>query len=74
MKYFQDLRTACNHPYIGGTLTEDAGQEELIDSCGKMQVLHQMLDRLCNEGHKTLIFSQFTRVLDIIGKSLNLKG
>jgi SNF2 family DNA or RNA helicase len=39
-----------------------------------MQVLHQMLKRLTNEGHKTLIFSQFTTVLDLIGASLELKG
>ena len=77
--YFQDLRHACNHPYIRGK-RPDSGDpdrefsEDIIDVCGKMQVLHQMLKRLSNEGHKTLVFSQFTSVLDLIAASLDLKG
>merc|ERR550534_1431077 len=74
-----DLRHACNHPYIRGK-RPDSGDpdrefsQDIIDVCGKMQVLHQMLKRLSNEGHKTLIFSQFTTVLDLIAASLDLKG
>ena len=85
MQYMQDLRFACNHPYVKGTRPNDSDPEgkdyepdinpnHVIDCCGKMQVLHQMLDRLGKEGHKTLVFSQFTTVLDLIGESLKLKG
>ena len=37
-------------------------------------MLLQLLEKLIPVGHKTLIFSQFTSVLDIIGFSLKLKG
>merc|ERR1711874_834136 len=73
-QYMMDLRSACNHPYIGTNFGPEASEEDLIDSCGKMQVLHQMLKMLSNDGHKTLVFSQFTRVLDIIAISLKIKG
>jgi len=75
MQYMQDLRNACNHPYIAMKHPGlDKEEQDIIDCCGKMQVLHQMLKRLTSEGHKTLVFSQFTRILDLIGKSLKLKG
>lgn len=38
----------------------------LIADCGKMMVLDPLLRRLKSEGHKCLIYSQFTRVLDIL--------
>lgn len=38
----------------------------LIADCGKMVVLDPLLRRLKSEGHKCLIYSQFTRVLDIL--------
>lgn len=46
----------------------------LIADSGKMQVLDPLLRKLKAEGHKVLIYSQFTRVLDILedycGKTL----
>lgn len=38
----------------------------LIADCGKMMVLDPLLKKLKEEGHKCLIYSQFTRVLDIL--------
>lgn len=38
----------------------------LIADCGKMIVLDPLLRKLKSEGHKCLIYSQFTRVLDIL--------
>lgn len=38
----------------------------LIADCGKMIVLDPLLRKLKAEGHKCLIYSQFTRVLDIL--------
>lgn len=38
----------------------------LIADCGKMVVLDPLLRQLKSEGHKCLIYSQFTRVLDIL--------
>ena len=72
MQYMNDLRSAVNHPYIlnnPGTVDQD-----MIDCCGKLQVLDQMLARLMQDGHKTLVFSQMTRLLDILVSYLEMKG
>ena len=45
----------------------------MIDICGKLKVLDQMLEELSARGHKTLIFSQMTKMLDILGDYLNFK-
>ncbi|XP_055333572.1 chromatin-remodeling complex ATPase chain Iswi-like [Paramacrobiotus metropolitanus] len=63
------LRKVCNHPYLfegaepGPPYTTD---RHLVDNCGKMILLHKLLPRLKNEGHRVLIFCQMTRLLDIL--------
>lgn len=47
--------------------------ERLISSCGKMSLLHRMLPILKNRKHKVLIFSQMTRVLDLLEDYLSLQ-
>jgi ATP-dependent DNA helicase len=48
---------------------------DMIDICGKLQVLDQMLVELIARKHKVLIFSQMTSMLDIIGDYLReVKG
>ncbi|KAI9598302.1 hypothetical protein BDF19DRAFT_411022 [Syncephalis fuscata] len=42
--------------------------------CGKLQVLDQLLRQLKSEGHRTLIFTQMTRMLDILEAFLNMHG
>merc|ERR1711994_368938 len=73
-----DMRKTCNHPYlIEYPLSEDGNfyraDEEMVDICGKLKVLDQMLDELAKRGHKTLIFSQMTRLLDILGDYLHYR-
>ena len=71
MQYMTDLRCAVNHPYIlADPGTRDRG---MLDSCGKLQVLDQMLTRLMAGGHKTLVFSQMTRLLDILRAYLDMR-
>jgi len=74
-----DMRKVTNHPYlIEYPLTPDGAfynaDQNLIEKCGKLKVLDQMLDELLKRGHKMLIFSQMTRMMDILGDYLNLKG
>ena len=38
----------------------------LIESSGKLVLLHKLLPKLKAEGHKVLIFSQMTRLLDLL--------
>ena len=73
-----DMRKTCNHPYlIEYPLSEDGNfyraDEDMVDICGKLKVLDQMLSELAKRGHKTLIFSQMTRMLDILGDYLNYR-
>ncbi|KAG0372653.1 hypothetical protein BGX24_012763 [Mortierella sp. AD032] len=65
------LRKVCNHPFLFDwpldPLTNmPVVSEDLLNSSGKMLVLNRLLDALFARGHKVLIFSQFTTMLDII--------
>ena len=63
------LRKACNHPYLFTGIEPGPPYMEgthLWESCGKMQLLHKLLIRLKHEGHRVLIFTQMTRMLDIL--------
>ncbi|KAL2176541.1 SNF2 family N-terminal domain-containing protein [Thermothelomyces heterothallicus CBS 202.75] len=42
--------------------------------CGKLQVLDKLLRRLQAGGHRALIFTQMTKVLDILERFLNIHG
>eukprot|EP01064_Diplonema_japonicum_P036290 TRINITY_DN8107_c0_g1_i2.p1 TRINITY_DN8107_c0_g1~~TRINITY_DN8107_c0_g1_i2.p1 ORF type:complete len:1181 (+),score=206.67 TRINITY_DN8107_c0_g1_i2:32-3574(+) len=42
--------------------------------CGKLQVLATLLPDLKRQGHRVLIFTQMTKVLDILEAFLSLKG
>ena len=74
MQYMIDLRSAINHPHILDPPRAGASAEAMVEVCGKLQVLHQLLPRLMAAGHKTLIFSQMTRMLDILAAYLAVSG
>ena len=63
------LRKCCNHPYLfegaepGPPYTTD---EHLVYNSGKMVVLDKILARMQKQGSRVLIFSQMSRVLDIL--------
>jgi len=63
------LRKCCNHPYLfdgaepGPPYTTDY---HLVSNAGKMVVLDKLLPRLKDMGSRVLVFSQMTRVLDIL--------
>ncbi|MCJ8738507.1 hypothetical protein PDJAM_G00036680 [Pangasius djambal] len=42
--------------------------------CGKLQTLHLLLRKLKSEGHRVLIFTQMTRMLDVLEQFLNYHG
>jgi superfamily II DNA or RNA helicase len=65
------LRKVCNHPYlITGTEPETGSaeflQEMRIKASAKLTLLHSMLKNLKKHGHRVLIFSQMTKLLDIL--------
>uniref|UniRef100_A0A8C6G0F1 Helicase, lymphoid specific n=1 Tax=Moschus moschiferus TaxID=68415 RepID=A0A8C6G0F1_MOSMO len=65
------LRKCCNHPYlieypIDPVTQEFKVDEELVTNSGKFLILDRMLPELKTRGHKVLVFSQMTRMLDIL--------
>ncbi|XP_014342102.1 lymphoid-specific helicase isoform X1 [Latimeria chalumnae] len=65
------LRKCCNHPYLIEYPLDPATQEfkiddELVYCSGKFLILDRMLPELKRRGHKVLIFSQMTSMLDIL--------
>ena len=63
------LRKCCNHPYLfdgaepGPPYTTD---EHLVYNSGKMMILDKLLRSMKEKGSRVLIFSQMSRVLDIL--------
>ncbi|KAL3265822.1 hypothetical protein HHI36_010018 [Cryptolaemus montrouzieri] len=63
------LRKCTNHPYLfdgaepGPPYTTD---EHLVYNCGKMVILDKLLPKLQEQESRVLIFSQMTRMLDIL--------
>ena len=67
------LRKVCNHPFLFGEPRDSDGEylgdkhpQLLVGASGKFQLLDRMLDRLKRDGHRVLIFSQMTKLLDIL--------
>ncbi|KAE9603296.1 putative DNA helicase chromatin regulator PHD family [Lupinus albus] len=78
MNIVMQLRKVCNHPYlIPGTEPESGSVEFLhemrIKASAKLTLLHSMLKILYREGHRVLIFSQMTKLLDILEDYLNVE-
>ncbi|XP_071630376.1 SWI/SNF-related matrix-associated actin-dependent regulator of chromatin subfamily A containing DEAD/H box 1 homolog [Temnothorax longispinosus] len=48
--------------------------QELIPQAGKLKELDKLLPQLKTDGHRVLIFSQFTMVLDILEEYLAIRG
>ncbi|GER43251.1 chromodomain helicase DNA binding protein [Striga asiatica] len=72
------LRKVCNHPYlIPGTEPESGSVEFLhemrIKASAKLTLLHSMLKALYKDGHRVLIFSQMTKLLDILEDYLTIE-
>jgi len=75
------LRKAANHPFLfpsAETITEGPDgpetTEEIVTASGKMVILDQLLEKLHMKGHRVVIFSQYTRTLDIICDYLDYRG
>ncbi|KAK7901549.1 hypothetical protein WMY93_018318 [Mugilogobius chulae] len=65
------LKKCCNHPYLLEYPLDPATQEfkideQLVQTSGKFQILDRLLPALNKRGHKVLIFSQMTSILDLL--------
>ncbi|SCU77874.1 LADA_0A02652g1_1 [Lachancea dasiensis] len=69
LNIMMQLRKCCNHPYLfdgaepGPPYTTD---EHLVYNSAKLKVLDKLLKKYRAEGSRVLIFSQMSRVLDIL--------
>lgn len=77
-----DLKKCCNHPYLFPGAAVEAPKlpnglyeiNALTKACGKLILLQKMLRKLYEQGHRVLIFSQMTKMLDILEDFLEGEG
>ncbi|XP_035687270.1 chromodomain-helicase-DNA-binding protein 1-like [Branchiostoma floridae] len=76
MNILMQLRKCVNHPYLFDGVEPEPFElgEHLIEASGKLFLLDQLLSYLKKKGHKVLVFSQMTRVLDILQDYLGYRG
>eukprot|EP00923_Selenidium_pygospionis_P045656 GHVN01078873.1.p1 GENE.GHVN01078873.1~~GHVN01078873.1.p1 ORF type:complete len:913 (+),score=165.91 GHVN01078873.1:262-3000(+) len=63
------LRKACNHPYLFDGQEDkslDPFGDHVVANAGKLVLLDKLLVRLFARGSRILIFSQMTRMIDIL--------
>jgi SWI/SNF-related matrix-associated actin-dependent regulator of chromatin subfamily A member 5 len=63
------LRKCCNHPYLFDGIEDENSPElgdHLVSNSSKMRITDKLLIKLKQQGSQVLIFSQMTRVLDIL--------
>ncbi|GIL52295.1 hypothetical protein Vafri_8203 [Volvox africanus] len=78
-----ELRKVCNHPFLldhvpgkgkDYALHHPTDLDSLIAFSGKLQLVDKMAMRLRDAGHRLIIFSQFTRTLDLLEEWLLGRG
>ncbi|XP_031496112.1 ATP-dependent DNA helicase DDM1 [Nymphaea colorata] len=75
---FMQLRKNCNHPDLVESAFEDYTLyppiEQLVEQCGKFRLLDRLISHLLQRKHKILIFSQMTKLLDLLDYYFDEKG
>ncbi|KAI4364388.1 hypothetical protein MLD38_020485 [Melastoma candidum] len=66
------LRKCCNHPYLFVAEYNMWRKDEIIRASGKFELLDRLLPKLRRAGHRVLLFSQMTRLMDILEIYLQL--
>ncbi|XP_022980865.1 ATP-dependent helicase BRM-like [Cucurbita maxima] len=65
-----ELRKTCNHPLLNYPYYGDLSKDFLVRSCGKLWILDRILIKLQKTGHRVLLFSTMTKLLDILEEYL----
>ncbi|XP_064184930.1 chromodomain-helicase-DNA-binding protein 3 isoform X2 [Anguilla rostrata] len=82
LNIMMDLKKCCNHPYLfpvaamEATKTASGAYEgtALTKASGKLLLLQKMLRKLNEQGHRVLVFSQMTKMLDLLEDFLDFEG
>merc|ERR1712012_1516392 len=77
-----ELKKVADHPYLLAAAAEEAPiapsgffeVKAMTKACGKLVLLAKMLKKLKAEGHRVLIFSQMTKLLDLLEDFLDGEG
>ncbi|RVE66822.1 hypothetical protein OJAV_G00111280 [Oryzias javanicus] len=77
-----DLKKCCNHPYLFPAAAMEAPKlpngmydgSALTKSSGKLMLLQKMMRKLKEGGHRVLVFSQMTKMLDLLEDFLENEG
>ncbi|KAK4531878.1 hypothetical protein CCYA_CCYA09G2735 [Cyanidiococcus yangmingshanensis] len=70
------LKKVCNHPYLFYDWEEVAALDPLwiVRVSGKFELLDRMLPKLRQSGHRVLLFSQMTILLDVLEDFCKLRN
>ncbi|XP_018403303.1 PREDICTED: helicase domino [Cyphomyrmex costatus] len=68
------LKLSLFHPISSHMLTQFPDPRLIQYDCGKLQSLDRLLRKLKSENHRVLIFTQMTRMLDVLEAFLNFHG
>jgi hypothetical protein len=67
----------CAHPYLFDGVEDralDPMGDHLVENCAKLRLLDKLLPKLKERGSRVLIFSQMTRMLDILEDFCVMRG
>ncbi|XP_054568059.1 chromodomain-helicase-DNA-binding protein 1-like [Eptesicus fuscus] len=70
------LRKCVDHPYLFDGVEPEPFEigDHLIEASGKLHLLDKLLAYLYSRGHRVLIFSQMTQMLDILQDYMDYRG
>ncbi|XP_035871395.1 chromodomain-helicase-DNA-binding protein 1-like isoform X2 [Phyllostomus discolor] len=70
------LRKCVDHPYLFDGVEPEPFEigEHLIEASGKLHLLDKLLAYLYSRGHRVLLFSQMTQMLDILQDYMDYRG
>ncbi|CAM4625932.1 unnamed protein product [Leuciscus chuanchicus] len=76
LNILMQLRKCVDHPYLFDGVEPEPFEmgEHLVEASGKLSLLDTMLAYLQEGGHRVLLFSQMTRMLDILQDYLEHRG
>uniref|UniRef100_A0A1A8N9X4 Chromodomain-helicase-DNA-binding protein 1-like n=3 Tax=Nothobranchius TaxID=28779 RepID=A0A1A8N9X4_9TELE len=76
LNILMNLRKCVDHPYLFDGVEPEPFEmgEHLVEASGKLCLLDRLLAFLHKEGHRVLLFSQMTRMLDILQDYMEYRG
>uniref|UniRef100_A0A671STM3 Chromodomain helicase DNA binding protein 1-like n=1 Tax=Sinocyclocheilus anshuiensis TaxID=1608454 RepID=A0A671STM3_9TELE len=76
LNILMQLRKCVDHPYLFDGVEPEPFEmgEHLVKASGKLSLLDTMLAYLQEGGHRVLLFSQMTRMLDILQDYMEYRG